>query len=96
MVLGKEQELFLGGIQLFNMVLDLKDDFADLVFKEGDEDIVFVVEVEVDCPVSDLGLFGNVRDTGIEKTFTGKNFNGSLGYLVVFVGNAHGYSLGKK
>jgi hypothetical protein len=57
---------------------ELGDDQLHLVFKQADQEIILVLEIEVDGTVGDVGQVSDFRHFGIEETFLGKDLHGRI------------------
>lgn len=70
-------------------ISDLDNELADFLFKEGEEDVVFVVEVKIDGAIRNIGFFGDVGDPGIKKAFLTENLDGGIKDFLVFISLLH-------
>ncbi len=58
-------------------------------FEEGEQEVVFALEVEVDGAGGDVGAFGDVGDLGGEEAAFGEDLGGRVEDAVAFVGRRH-------
>jgi len=82
---GKTSDLLQSVFLLGQCGAHVPDNLPEFFLEEGDENIVLVLKIQVNRPVGYARLFGDLGNTGIIKTFFGKNFNGCLKDLLVFV-----------
>ena len=82
---GKPLDLLQGIFFFFQLCPHVLHDLSEFFLKEGDEDIVLVLEVQVNRPVGDIRLFGDLRYPGIVKPLLRKNLYRSLQDLLMLI-----------
>ena len=86
---GKVMELVPGVIILGYFLLDPGNDLAHLFFKNGNKNVVFVVEIEINGAVCNIGFLCDLCNSGIEEAVSGKNSYGCLDNPSVFISYFH-------
>ena len=78
--------------QLFPRILNLLQGSAGTLNKAvkgringGHEQLVFILEIEIDCAVCHAGTVGNLRHAGVEEAVFSNDFNGGIQNALVLV-----------
>ena len=55
------------------------------IIEKLDQNIVFILKIQIDGAVGDLGDFGNLGNSRLMKSMSGKNLNSRFKDLVIFI-----------
>jgi hypothetical protein len=78
-------QFLFGGCGPTDRISEPFENLARFVMVELDQNVVLVLEVEIDGPVSHLGRFGDLSDRRLKKTLIGEHLDGGFKNALVFV-----------
>jgi hypothetical protein len=78
-------KLFNGIFSLVHLFPEAPENLLGLVIEELNQDIIFVLEIEIDGAIRHTGFFGNLGNGGLKETVFGEYFDCRFQYAMVFI-----------
>jgi hypothetical protein len=78
-------KLFNGIFGLVHLFSEATENLLVLIIEKLNQDIVFVLEIEIDGAIRHTGFFGNLGNGGLKETVLGEYLDCRFEYAMVFI-----------
>jgi len=68
-----------------NIFLEATKDLFGFIVEKVDQNIIFIFEIKIDCPIGNPGFFCDLRNRRLKETLLGKILYGGFKNAMVFI-----------